>query len=482
MLFNYFANIPIFRRLFLSFFLAALIPDSLILLTSLSYTHALVAHGMNPAQTNPFTIWTVIALIVSTGVVIVLGYLVNRTITQPLSQLARLARRIEQGDTSARVQISGRNEIAVVAASINRMLDQIVRLLRETQGQHDELQGQVEQLIKEVSGVAEGDLRIQAEVTHGSLGVLADAFNFMVEELSSLVIRVKRVAVEVERATMATQQEMVHLVSTAETQLQQMGQTASTIGTMAQSFMQIARRTQILDQAAGEARQAAQQGRQAVRETLEGMDVIHRNTHRTVFQIKQLGERSQEIDVLVGVLEQIAHQTNRLALDATIQVAMAGETTNTGFGVVAEGMRRLSEETKVQLTTVARNVRSVRTEILTVAAAVQESEKETATGVARVQVTGTALATIFGLVEQQAREIRAIHQMMEHLLRSARSLSETMNTISEITTQSSASTRTVAHQMQQLTHLALQLRTSVEVFTIKDSTIPLTPRNQQIGV
>jgi methyl-accepting chemotaxis protein len=482
MLFNYFANIPIFRRLFLSFFLAALIPDSLILLTSLSYTHALVAHGMNPAQTNSFTIWTILALIGSTGVVIVLGYLVNRTITQPLSQLARLARRIEQGDTSARVQISGRNEIAVVAASINRMLDQIVRLLRETQGQHDELQGQVEQLIKEVSGVAEGDLRIQAEVTHGSLGVLADAFNFMVEELSSLVIRVKRVAVEVERATTTTQQEMVHLVSTAETQLQQIGQTASTIGTMAQSFMQVARRTQILDQAAGEARQAAQQGRQAVRETLEGMDVIHRNTRRTVSQIKQLGERSQEIDVLVGVLEQIAHQTNRLALDAAIQVAMAGETTNTGFGVVAEGMRRLSEETKVQLTTVARNVRSVRTEILTVAAAVQESEKETATGVARVQVTGTALATIFGLVEQQASEIRAIHQMMEHLLRSARSLSETMNTISEITTHSSASTRTVAHQMQQLTLLALQLRTSVEVFTIKDSSIPQTQRSQQLRV
>jgi methyl-accepting chemotaxis protein len=107
----------------------------------------------------------------------------------------------------------------------------------------------------------------------------------------------------------------------------------------------------------------------------------------------------------------------------------------------------------------------------------------TATGqAARIQVTGTALATIFALLEQQASEVRAIHQMMEHLLRSARSLSETMNTISQITTHSSASTRTVAQHMQQLTLLALQLRTSVEVFMIKDSTIPFTPWNQQIGV
>ncbi len=481
-MFTYFANIPIHRRLFLSFFLAVLIPDSLILSTSLFYTHALMAHGMNPAQTGPFTIWTMLALVVSTGMVIALGYVMNRTITLPLSQLVRLARRIEQGDTSARARISGHDEIAVVATSLNAMLDQIVSLLAKTQGQRDELQAQVQRLMEEVSGVGEGDLSLQADVTHGSLGVLADTFNYMVEQLSMLVIRVKRVGLQVESATTATQHEMGHLVSTADTQLEQMDWTASTIEAMAQSFVQVAGRTQILDQAARAARQTAQQGRQTVGETLEGMERIHHNALQTAAQIQQLGARSQEIDVLVGVLEQIAHQTTRLALDAAIQVAMAGETTHAGFGAVAEGMRRLSEETKVQLTTVARTVKSVRTEILTVAAAVGEAERETATGVARIQATGSALTTIFGLVEQQASEIGAIHQMMEHLLRSARSLSETMRTISESTTHTSASTRRVAQQMQQLALLALQLRTSVEVFTIKDSRMPHASWNQQIGV
>jgi methyl-accepting chemotaxis protein len=477
-----FANMPIFRRLFLAFFLAVLIPDSLILLTSLFYTQALVAHGMNPAQTSPFTIWTMLALVVSTGVVIGLGALMNRTITQPLSQLARLARRIEQGDMSARARITGRDEIAVVATSFNEMLDQIVSLLQQTQGQRDDLQGQVEHLIEDVSGVGEGDLSLQAEVTHGSLGVLADTFNYMVEQLSTLVIRVKRVALQVENATTATQHEMSHLVSAADTQLEQMSQTSRTIEVMAQSFQQVAGRTQTLDQAARTARQTAQQGRQTVGKALEGMEHIYQHTRRTASQIQQMGARSELIDQIVGVLEQIAHQTTRLALDAAIQVAMAGGSTNTGFGVVAEGMRRLSEETKVQLTTVARTVKSVRTEILTVAAAVGDAERETATGVARIQATGAALATIFTLVEQQAGEIGAIHQMMEQLLRSARSLSEAMNTISEITTHSSASTRTVAQQMQQLALLAMQLRTSVEVFTIKDSMMPHAPWNQQIRV
>jgi methyl-accepting chemotaxis protein len=482
MRFTWFANMPIFRRLFLAFFLAVLIPDSLILLTSLFYTHALLAHGMNPAQTNPFTIWTMLALVVSTGAVIALGALMNRTITQPLSQLARLARRIEQGDMSARARISGRDEIAVVATSFNDMLDRIVSLLRQTQGQRDDLQGQVEHLMEEVSGVGEGNLSLQATVTHGSLGVLADTFNYMLEQLSFLVIRIKQVAAQVEDATMATYQEMGHLVSAAETQLVQMSQTTSTIEVMAQSFQQVAGRTQILDHSARAARQAAQQGRQTVGETLEGMGSIHQHTQRTASQIQQLKERSEFIDQIVGVLEQIAHQTTRLALDAAIQVAMAGEAPNAGFGAVAEGMRRLSEETKVQLTIVARNVKSVQREILTVAAAVGEAERETATGVARIQATGSALATIFTLVEQQAGEIGAIHQMVEQLLRSARSLSEAMTTISEITTHSSTSTRTVAQQMQQLALLAMQLRTSVEVFTIEESRLPHAPWNQQIGV
>ncbi len=480
-MFMYFANLPIYRRLFLSFFLAVLIPDSLILSTSLFYTHALIAHGMSPAQTNPFTIWTILALIVSTVVVIALGYLMNLTITRPLSQLALLARRIEAGDTSARARISGSNEIALVASLINRMLDQIVSLLQETQGQHDALQGQVELLMGEVSGVGEGDLSQQATVTHGSLGVLADTFNYMLEQLSSLVIQVKQVAVQVEGATMATQQEMGHLVSAADTQLEQMGQTTSTIASMAQSFQQVAGRTQILDQAARAARQTAQQGRQTIGEVLEGMDLIDYSARQTTARITRLAEQSREIDVLINVLETIAQQTTRLSLDAAIQAAMAGSP-KTGFGAVAEGIRHLAEQTKVQLSTVTRNVRSVRTEMVAVAAALQESERETATGVARIQATGTALATIFGLVEQQASEIGAIHQMMEHLLRSAGSISEAINTISEITTHNSTSTRTVAQQMQRLALLAMQLRASVEVFTIKDSKTPYEQWNQQIGV
>src|SRR5207247_8486749 len=96
--------------------------------------------------------------------------------------------------------MAGRDEIFMVATSMNSMLDNIVRLIQETQAQRDNLQAQVEKLVSEVSGVGEGDLRVQAQVTADALGVLADSFNYMVEELGSLIRRVKRGAHDAERS------------------------------------------------------------------------------------------------------------------------------------------------------------------------------------------------------------------------------------------------------------------------------------------
>src|SRR5262249_44959007 len=138
---------------------------------------------VNTAQITPTIVWTAVAFFVSTLLVFLIGYVVNLTITTPLRQLALLTRRIARGDTQARAAISGRDEITLVANSMNNMLDSIVRLMQDVQSQRDVLQGQVERLIGEVSGIGEGDLGIQAQVTDDALGVLAYSFNYMIQEL-----------------------------------------------------------------------------------------------------------------------------------------------------------------------------------------------------------------------------------------------------------------------------------------------------------
>ncbi|QBD80135.1 HAMP domain-containing protein [Ktedonosporobacter rubrisoli] len=419
------------------------------------------------SQTNILFLATVIAFLSTIMAVIAIGYVVNLTITRPLRHLATLTKRIAKGETAARAQLMGRDEIYMVATSMNNMLDNIVRLIQETQSQRDSLQGQVEKLVSEVSGVGEGDLRIQAEVTADALGVLADSFNYMVEELGSLVVRVKMVASEVEKSTTSILDRMTQLVENADGQINQMTEAAIEVERMSSSSRQVAERSQVLYDVARIARQDAQVGREAVQQAIEGMGRTNENVQATASKVQNLGERSREINEVVEVISSIAHQTNRLALDAAIQAAMAGEN-GKGFGAVAADIRRLAERAKDQASLITRIVRSVRDDIGAVAVSMQDTERETSTGAKLTQEAGVALESIFAAVEHQAHEIESINQMAVQQLQSSSAVVQIMHGVSESTQQSSASTREASQNMERLARLVEQLRASVEAFKLRE--------------
>jgi methyl-accepting chemotaxis protein len=427
-----------------------------------NYTVALVG----PSQTNPIILTIAIALLITIIVVITIGYIVNLTISRPLSQLTALTRRIARGETDARARIPGHDEIHMVAASMNSMLDNIVRLIQETKSQRDILQAQVEKLVSEVSGVGEGDLCIQAEVTADALGVLADSFNYMVEELGSLVVRVKMVAHEVENSTATVLDRMMQLVETGDTQIKQISDAAIEVEQSAASSRQVAERSQLLYNVARIARQDAQIGRESVQQAVAGMGRINENVQATSSKVQTLGDRSREIDEIVEVIASIAHQTNRLALDAAIQAAMAGEN-GKGFGAVAADIRRLAERAKDQAGMIARIVRSVREDIGAAAISMQDTERETSAGTRLTQEAGIALESIFAAVEHQAHEIEAINQVALNQLNSSSAVVQIMHEVSASTQQSGLNTREASQSMERLTRLVERLRSSVEAFKMR---------------
>ncbi|MFL5655898.1 MAG: methyl-accepting chemotaxis protein [Ktedonobacteraceae bacterium] len=442
--------------------------------------------SVGTAQTNTILLASVIAFLCTVLLVAIIGYVVNLTITRPLRQLATLTRRIARGNTGARAEVAGRDEISLVASSMNNMLDNIVRLIQEVQFQRDNLQGQVEKLVSEVSGVGEGDLRVQAEVTADALGVLADSFNYMVEELGSLVVRVKMVAHEVESSTVAIFDRLTQLVETGDMQLNQISEAALEVERMGDSSRQVADRANILYNVARDAQQSAEGGREAVQQAVEGMGRIHENVQATSSKVQTLGERSREINNIVEAISSIAHQTNRLALDAAIQAAMAGEN-GKGFGAVAADIRRLAERAKDQASMITRIVRSVREDIGAAAVSMQDTERETSAGAKMTEEAGVALESIFTAVERQAQEIETINQMAIQQLQSSSAVEQIMRGVSESTQQSTRSTREASHNMERLARLVEQLRASVEAFKLREnqdyyipsSNVNVTPVNEQ---
>ena len=433
-----------------------------------------IATTIDQSQTQPIIVFTLLALVCTIVVVVTIGYIVNITITRPLRQLALLTRRIAKGDTNARAKVVGRDEIYMVADSMNKMLDNIVRLIQETQSQRDLLQAQVEKLVSEVSGVGEGDLRIQAEVTADALGVLADSFNYMVEELSSLIVNVKMVTHEVENSTLQTFDRMTQLVKNADNQIHQISQSVIEIEDIADSSRQVAERAKVLSDVASEARQMAQTGRGVVQQTVEGIGRINENVQVTSSKVQLLGERSREINNIVEVISNIAYQTNRLALDAAIQAALAGEN-GKGFGAVAADIRRLAERTKDQVSMIARIVRSVREDIDAAASSMQETEQETSAGSELAQQAGRTLETIYRVVEQQAQEIEYINTLAVQQVQSSGEVVQIMHGVSDASHHSNVSTRETSHNMERLARLAEQLLASVEAFRLREDTNAYIP-------
>ncbi len=436
-------------------------------LVSLTESLSQIIVQLSAAQIMPLLVGTIIAFLLSTIAVFFIGYVVNLTITRPLRQLAVLTNRISTGETTVRATLSGQDEISQVAKSMNQMLDSIVRLMQETQQQRDVLQAGVDRLISEVSSIGEGNLSIQAQVTADALGVLARSFNFMVRELGNLVVRVKRVALEVEKLTSSTLERMNSLVKVGDRQIEQITTSTDEIEQMAGETAQVAERTKVLSQIATETQQNAHKGRTTVQKVVEGIGRIHVNMQLTSSNVQLLSTSSQEINNIVAVISNIAYQTNRLSLDASIQAAMAGEN-GKGFAAIASDIRRLAEQTKEQASMISAIIHTARENIGRSTKSMQETETETLEVTRLSQDAVKSLLAIFDAIEKQTSEVEGIHGMAEHHLQTSKSLVAIMQNISMETKNSGDSTREASRDMWRLAYLVGQLRHSVAAFKLPD--------------
>jgi methyl-accepting chemotaxis protein len=374
------------------------------------------------------------------------------------------------GDGTVRVVVSGDDDVALIAQSVNALLDGYAASSPAAGvGGSDAaaLQAQIEKLLQEVSAVGDGDLRIQAEVTPDTLGVLADSFNYMIEELAKVVGRVQITAVQVTNATRRILDRSAELAQASETQVKQIAQTTDAVEALAVFIQNVARNALSSVEAAQEALRNAANGQQAVRQTIEGMMLIRENVQETAKKIKRLGERSNEIGEIVRIIEDIADQTNLLALNAAIQSAMAGEH-GRGFAVVADEIRLLAERSTESTKRIATLVKSIQGDTYEAVVAMEDSTQEVVKGSQLADDAGRSLNSIYTAVERQAQMIESIARAANEQTSVSEAVAVAMSRISEITRQTDAGTQEAAVSVSYLAELSEQLRASVSTFRLPE--------------
>lgn len=411
------------------------------------------------------------AVIVLLGVVFINYYFSQRKIRERFQEVTDICRDYVSGDRAARAAVIGDDDFATLCASLNTVFDNqgpaSGNMLSSGSSDAAALQAQIEKLLQEVSAVGDGDLRVQAEVTPDTLGVLADSFNYMIEELAKVVGRVQSTAVQVTNATRRILDRSAELAQASETQVSQISQTTEAVEALAVFIQDVARNAQLSVEAAQEALRNAANGQQAVRQTIDGMMLIRENVQETAKKIKRLGERSNEIGEIVRIIEDIADQTNLLALNAAIQSAMAGEH-GRGFAVVADEIRLLAERSTESTKRIATLVKSIQGDTYEAVVAMEDSTQEVVKGSQLADDAGRSLNSIYSAVERQTKMIEGIARAANEQTSVSEAVAVAMSRISEITRQTDAGTQEAAVSVSYLAELSEQLRASVSTFRLPE--------------
>lgn len=345
------------------------------------------------------------------------------------------------------------------------MVRETNRQLRETAEKNERNQNAIMRLLDEIEDLADGDLTVTASVTEDFTGTIADSINYSVDQLRDLVATINLTAGQVAAAVQETQATAMHLAQASEHQAQQISEASASINDMAQSIDQVSANAAESSAVAERSVEIANKGNEVVHNTIHGMDNIREQIQDTAKRIKRLGESSQEIGDIVSLIDDIADQTNILALNAAIQASMAGDA-GRGFAVVADEVQRLAERSSAATRQIETLVRAIQTDTNEAVISMEQTTTEVVRGARLAQDAGVALEEIEGVSKTLAALIQSISNAAQQQTSSAGQISLTMNVIQQITTQTSSGSTATAESIGNLAKMASQLRRSVSGFTL----------------
>ena len=320
-------------------------------------------------------------------------------------------------------------------------------------------------LLDEMGSLAEGDLTVKTTVSEDITGAIADSVNYAIDELRSLVTTINETSEQVSSSAQETQTTARHLADAAEQQAQQISSATSAINQIVSSMDIVSKDSAESADVAERSVKIASHGAEVVRETISGMDSIRDQIQETSKRIKRLGESSQEIGSIVELINDIAEQTNILALNAAIQAASAGEA-GRGFAVVADEVQRLAERSTSATKRIETLVQTIQSDTNEAVNSMEQTTAEVVAGARLAEDAGSALGDIERVSHDLSALIQSISTAAKAQSAAATDVSVSMNAIQEITSQTSQGASQTADSIGTLAQLASDLRRSVAHFKL----------------
>jgi methyl-accepting chemotaxis protein PixJ len=356
--------------------------------------------------------------------------------------------------------------LAQISSQLALALDR-ANLLEEQKIAKEKLQNRALELLVEVEPINRGDLTVRAQVTNDEIGTLADSYNSIVENLSRIVIQVQAAARQF-TTTITNNQSLAHSLSEdALSQSEAIATVLERIQIMNDSIAAVATNAQQAEESVRQAERTVEASDAAIERTVKGMESIRETVTETARKIEILGESSQEISKVVILISNFAAQTKMLALNASIEASRAGQE-GRGFGVVAEEIRMLAQQSAEAVAEIERLVTTIQRETQEAIDAMKAGTEQVNAGTASVDETRLSLNQIKTVSNHINNLVIAIAQATVNQSSESEIVAENMLEVAMIADKTSTKTAQVFNSSQELMQIASDLQTNVSQFKVSN--------------
>ncbi|MBV1914382.1 MAG: methyl-accepting chemotaxis protein [Pseudomonadales bacterium] len=340
--------------------------------------------------------------------------------------------------------------------------------LAHTEDENLHNQNAILTLLDDLGNLADGDLTTSVTVTEDFTGAIADSINYTIDQLRILVSAINETSVRVSGSAEDAQETANQLAKASLQQAKEISGATNAVHEMVNSIEQVSRNASESTSTAEQFLILANTGADVVDNTLSGMETIREQIQDTSKRIKRLSESSQEIGDIVSLIDDIADQTNILALNAAIQASMAGDA-GRGFAVVADEVQRLAERSSAATKQIEALVKTIQSDTNEAGISMEQTTTEVVNGARLAQDAASALGDIEKVSNSLATLIDNISGEAQQQLSSVENIAQTMTIIQEITTQTLDGSQATSKSIGNLTSISGELRETVAGFQLPRS-------------
>ena len=379
--------------------------------------------------------------------VLPLSFHIVKSILSPLKEATAKAQEVADGNLNTEVVARGNDEITRLEKALGLMITTLSNNIEEIQIKGEQAQEQA-RMAEEMAKEAE-DAKTLAENKQKDMRTAAQRLEEVVNRISAASEKISSQAYEIS--------------SGADTQSKRIAETAAAMEQMNATVLEVARNSSNAAEMGSQARQQAQSGAEVVRESVEVINTTHNHTQSLKSQMDILGRQAESIGEIMTVIEDIADQTNLLALNAAIEAARAGEA-GRGFAVVADEVRKLAEKTMGATSQVGESIKSIQQvtsrNIESVDCAVQDLDQ----AVNLSNQSGAMLQEIVNQVEKSSDQIQQIATAAEEQSATSEQINHTIEEVNNIVRETATGASQTAQAVEDLTEQMRELQTLIHDF------------------